>query len=339
MTRYLCWLALFGVVALPDWANACWFRWWGQHPAYVQPSYPVYPAYPAPVYPSYPVCVPPPVYVCPPAPSYPLPPPRVERTPRMANPAPAPAPPSGVGTATPKPTRPPAVETVRPASGSDTISPQVMPASPVPMPKKAEPPKVAPEPTAKPAEAAAPKDEGALPKLDVPKDENFRPVPNPKDAVPALPPVPGTGDTAVPSPAPAMPEPLIPSPSVPALPDPKKPADLPSLTLPPDSPILPQKKSTSRSSPLTGGEADPKAEVFAASGGGNLAGGYKTVGFYNHTDRDLNLVIEGRSVKLPAKSYLNAQLGPTFTWGHANGTATRETVPPGASGLDVVFRE
>ena len=77
--------------------------------------------------------------------------------------------------------------------------------------------------------------------------------------------------------------------------------------------------------------------VFPA-GGPEPAGVYRTVGFYNHTDRDLSLTIEGRAVKLPAKTYLHAQLAPTFTWGVADRPAARETVPAGAGGLDVVFR-
>ena len=57
------------------------------------------------------------------------------------------------------------------------------------------------------------------------------------------------------------------------------------------------------------------------------------------TNRDLALTIEGRAVKLPAKSYLHAQLAATFTWTHGDQPAARETVPAGAGGLDVVFRD
>jgi hypothetical protein len=65
--------------------------------------------------------------------------------------------------------------------------------------------------------------------------------------------------------------------------------------------------------------------------------GYRTVGFYNHTTRDLELTIEGRPVKLPAKMYLYAQLGAVFTWSIGNRPATRERVPEDAGGLEVVF--
>ncbi len=77
--------------------------------------------------------------------------------------------------------------------------------------------------------------------------------------------------------------------------------------------------------------------VFPAAGVAD-ARGLRKVGFYNHTDRDLALTIEGKAVALPAKTYLHAQLPPTFTWAHGDRPAARETVPADASGLDVLFR-
>ncbi|MBA4067662.1 MAG: hypothetical protein C0501_28955 [Isosphaera sp.] len=85
--------------------------------------------------------------------------------------------------------------------------------------------------------------------------------------------------------------------------------------------------------------AGPAVGVYVAAGAGKTGPGYRTVGFYNHTAADLSLVIEGQTVRLPAKTYLHAQLGPTFTWAVGGRAAARETVPDGAAGLDVVFRE
>src|SRR5436305_482342 len=182
MQRYLCWLAVLGVVGAPAAAAACWPAWrarvWR-------------PVYPAPVY------APPPVYVappaCPPAPVYVLPPPSVEPVPRVV---PSTLP-SGLGTSNPG--------TPRPA----TTPPRAPPA-----------------------------------------------------------------------------DPLIPPPSTLLVPGPGKPDALPSLTLPPETPV--KTDSTSRSSPLTGaGRRDTTVSVFPA-GGPEPAGVYRTVGFYNHTDRDLS---------------------------------------------------
>jgi len=180
--------------------------------------------------------------------------------------------------------------------------------------------------------------EPKLPPLELPKEPDVRAIPKvPAVGLPKEPVLP-----AIPSAAPAPTEPMIPPPSVPIVPDPNKRDTLPSLTLPPETPVAPPAKidSTSRSSPLTGGgKREPSVNVFPASGPEKATGGYRTVGFYNHTTSDLTLTIEGRVVKLPAKTYLHAQLAPTFTWGHSERPAVRETVPDGAGGVDVVFRD
>lgn len=351
MMRYLCWLGVLGVVAVPDWAAACrpmGGAGWGPPPVYSPPvcSYPIY---------VMPVC-PPPYYAAPPVyqpfPGPMMQPPRVEAVPRMAAPTPAP-PPSGTSGQTgraPAPgvlpgsnPRPPMVEAIRPAGGSDTVVAPPPKADPGPTttnpelkfpvveipkglqldPKPLEQPK-GPNPATKP------------PTLELPKEPEFRPAPKspslelPKDPV----------TPAVPSAAPASPEPLIPPPSIPSMPDSKKPEGFPPLVLPPDTPSQPKNNERiSRSSPLAGNTHEVSVSVFPANGSTPARGGYRTVGFYNHTDRDLSLTIEGRAVKLPGKSYLHAKLGPTFTWSHGTTAAMRETVPDGATGIDVVFRD
>ena len=371
MTRYLCWVAVLGVIALPDWASAC-RPGRGNRVAYHQQAYPVYHTYP--VYPAYSACEPP-VYVYPPvyqqATGGTFPPPRIEPSPRMA--APSPAPPPGVGTVPPSVTQVPRVETVRPIAGSDIATPPTSPTPPTP--KKADPPLVGAEPLTLPKFPVVeiPKNLEPLPKLDVPKEPNFQPIPtpmgptteppktpgalilpepvagftlpdpksrtteqpkNPSPKLPAMPAIPGAspGDSAVPSPAPAMPDLFIPPQGIPAMPDIKKPDGLPSLTLPPPS------DSVSKSSPVASNKPGMTVSVFTASGTEKAADGYRTVGFYNHTSNDLSLTIEGRAVKLPAKMYLHAKLGPTFTWSHSDRPVTRESVPERAAGLDVVFR-
>ena len=52
----------------------------------------------------------------------------------------------------------------------------------------------------------------------------------------------------------------------------------------------------------------------------------------------MRLVIEGRSVLLPAKNYLHAELPPVFRWSEAGGPARTTTVPSDAAGVDVLFR-
>lgn len=353
MRHYLCWLAVLGVVAIPTAAAACWPMWGYSYqypaPVYGTPMYamPVYvaprvmaPRFTAPLsavpYYAYPPARP--VVVLPPiprpaVPSAPPAPPSVELVPNVATPTPAPAP----AAHSDPPARKPAVEPVRPAAGSD---------APPTKGSKAETPPPFPL-------------DLKFPEIEIPKSLQANPKPPAKEpqgapkagtnqpdpaAVPKVPAVGGTKDPllpAIPSAAPA-PEPAIPPPGLPLLPDASKRDPLPSLTLPPDTPVKSAKTdSTSRSSPIAGSAAprDLIVNVFPAGRNEAAAGGYRTVGFFNHTNRDLTLTIEGRVVKLPARSYLHAQLAATFTWGCAARPTARETVPDGADGLDVVFRE
>jgi hypothetical protein len=236
-----------------------------------------------------------------------------------------------------KPTPAPAPEPIRPASGGSATGSDAPPA-------KADSPKLADKPR---------DPELTYPKIEIPKnlrnDSKLPPLELPKEpdlsAVPKVPTVGAPKEAtipAIPSAAPP-PESLIPPSAVPLIPDPGKSAPLPSLTLPPEVPVAPEKKSdsTSRSSPLTSGvkAGTMTVTVLAARGAGDTPRGYRTVGFYNHTAVDLALTIEGRTVKLPARSYLQAQVAPSFNWSHGDRAAKREVVPEGADGLDVVFRE
>jgi hypothetical protein len=194
-------------------------------------------------------------------------------------------------------------------------------------------PKDDPKPKLPPLEL--PKENGTkLPPLELPRDDLKPPAVEPP--APKLPPLelPGSTGPAVPTPAPA---PDAPTPA------PKNADALPPLTLPPDTPVV-EPPTVAKSSPLTGGAREPKVSVFPASGTATspvagAAGGLRKVGFFNHTDRDLALVIDGKAVTLPAKSYIHAQVPPTFTWKHGKQPAATETIPADAAGLDVLFRD
>jgi hypothetical protein len=347
MKRYLCWFALGVVITAPAVAGACWPMWGGRF-AYSRPMFagprfsappPIYaaaPMYTAPIH-----AAPLPNGCLPAAPGQPLPPPRIESLPKTATPSAAPAP--GMGSAIPdpmpplaKPSAAPVVEQVRPAGGnggrSDAPPLKVDPAAPNPAENSRDPALTYPK-------VEIPKNlrsEPKLPPLELPKEPDLTAVPK----VPAVGASKESVIPAIPSAAPP-PESLIPPSSVPSAPDPTRRDPLPSLTLPPEVPVAPEKKADtiSRSSPLTNAARGMTVSVFAARGAEEPTTGYRTVGFYNHTANDLALTIEGRAVKLPAKSYLQAQLAASFTWSHGDRAAAREVVPEGAGGLDVVFRE
>ena len=310
MKRYLCWLAVLGLAVVPDWASAfqpCWYP--------RRPCLPYYP--PAP-----------PVYVVPCIPVYevPLPPPRIYTTPQQpAKPS------SGPAAAAPKPATPP----IPPAAATTpNVEPTFRPVGGTPPPPTSElirsaggatkTPLLVPELPAKP-DATSPK----LPPIELPA------LPGGTDAKPPMMP-------ATPSPAPA---PLDPGPMAPE--QPKRPGNdpLPPLVLPPDSPAGPSGvvppmggPSTSRSSPLTGGvKGGPTVQVYPATG--TATGATRQIGFFNHTNQDIELVIEGRAVKLPRKAYIHAEVPPTFRWKHGENAVENATVPDGAAGLDVLFRE
>ncbi|MBX9584849.1 MAG: hypothetical protein K2X87_31480, partial [Gemmataceae bacterium] len=119
--------------------------------------------------------------------------------------------------------------------------------------------------------------------------------------------------------------------------DPKKPEALPPLVLPPDIPGGPSgvvPGSTSRSSPVGG----PSVEVVRVAGAAAAAATRK-VGFFNHTGQPIELVIAGRAVTLPRKSYLHAEVPPAFRWRYNGNPAEAATVPDDAAGLDIVFRD
>lgn len=345
MNRYLCWLGILGVMAVPDWATACrpWMgACWGPPVVCTPPTY------------VYPTCLPP-IQVAPPI--YPatmapmLSPPCIEATPRLATPAPAPISAgesslgSAVGSTPLTPARSPMVEPIRPTGGSDTpASPNPrttgMGSSSVGEPEPNFPviiiPKglhVDPKPLTEQPGKSEP--DTTLPPLELPKDAEYRPAP----AGPALVLPRDPVNSATPSSAPATPDPVMPTVSLPQLPEDKKPDGFPPLVLPPDPETLPKKtQNTSRSSPLTGNRPAISVRVFPAAGSEPVAGGYRTVGFYNFTDRHLMLTIDGQAVRLPARAFLHAQVGPTFNWSHDSGAVMRETIPSGAIGLDVVFR-
>ncbi|MFO0797364.1 MAG: hypothetical protein U0804_07785 [Gemmataceae bacterium] len=309
MTRYLCCLAVFGVAAVPDWATA-------YHPCWAPPP----PCGPVPAYPPQFYLIPAPVPVY----EVPLPPPTIQRVPAAAS------------------TRPPALATPTPAPAPEPVRPATN-VTPAPLPMPTPPPK-APEVKAPEVKAPLPKAPEVVPPMLTPKAPEVKTPPS--DVPPLVLPEEPKASPKVPSlvapeePKGASPLVLPPLPSAVPSPAPAPEADakrdsIPPLVLPPDVPtgtsgVIP---TTARSSPLA---ALPRVEVFPAAGA--AAGALRKVGFFNHSDRPVRLVIEGRAVVLPAKNYLHAQLPQVFRWSEAGGPERRETVPADAAGVDVLIR-
>lgn len=343
MKRYLCWLAVLGIASVPDWASAFQPCWAPPPPPCVPYGPPV--GYMRPLVFVQP-CIP--VYEVPlPGPQvYPIPPATVSGNPRSGSPRPVPVattPPTPVfATPTSAPPTPIPAAVSGPASAPTRAIPITGgPVAPVVTPGRVENPTPAPRtPSVAPAGLITPP---GVPEVPTPKTPQLTLPPHPSaiDPPPVMP-IPH----ATPTPAPGSDSSLVIPPASPMIPvpaEPKKLTDaggesLPPLVLPPEGPGGPSgvvPPTVVRSSPLTGAG---KTQVYPVSGNPG-PGGMRKIGFFNHTERDINLTIEGHEVKLPRKSYLHAQVPPTFHWMQAGNPATKTTVPDGAAGVDVLFRE
>lgn len=77
--------------------------------------------------------------------------------------------------------------------------------------------------------------------------------------------------------------------------------------------------------PAEGGRGEPKPEV--------------KVGFFNHSDREIVLDVNGEAVKLPSEQYVTLRLPRTFKWAEKGQKATDVAVPADADGMEIVFRK
>ncbi len=62
------------------------------------------------------------------------------------------------------------------------------------------------------------------------------------------------------------------------------------------------------------------------------------VGFFNHSDRELWLEVNGESVGIPARNYVLTKVPPKFTWRYKNGSPNEVTIPNTSEGMDLIFR-
>jgi hypothetical protein len=63
------------------------------------------------------------------------------------------------------------------------------------------------------------------------------------------------------------------------------------------------------------------------------------VGFFNHSDREITLDVNGEPVKLPSEQYVTVRVSRTFTWSEKGQKSTDVVVPPDAEGVEIVFRK
>jgi hypothetical protein len=155
-------------------------------------------------------------------------------------------------------------------------------------------------------------------------------APAPQPLPPALPPVPKRTPRIVEEDEPATPskpaEKKDDSPRIPKV----------KIPLPGDPVDKPLPKSDAPKKDQPAGKAVEQF-VIPADGKGEPPAEVK-VGFFNHTDRDITLLVNGESVKLPKAEYVTLRLPRTFTWAERGAKGTDVVVPPDADGIEIVFR-
>jgi hypothetical protein len=206
-----------------------------------------------------------------------------------------------------------------PAKPEPVIPKPVAPGAPPGNPSASAPAAPSVKPAAFAGPEAAPAGPRPVPKGDVPRIEV------PQVPVPGAPAEkPKGGDANIP-------------PLVPRLQNP----DVPPLTIPqlPVEPPAATGTSTSKASPLTG-TAAPRGDVYPVDGPPPATPtARRRVGFFNHTDRDVRLTVEGQSVTLPGRHFVTAEVPAKFGWRLDGGEERRTEVPAAAPGVEVVIRK
>ena len=63
------------------------------------------------------------------------------------------------------------------------------------------------------------------------------------------------------------------------------------------------------------------------------------VGFFNHSDREIVLDVNGESVRLPSGQHVTLRLPRKFKWAEKGQKGTDVAVPADADGIEIVFRK
>lgn len=123
-------------------------------------------------------------------------------------------------------------------------------------------------------------------------------------------------------------EPAIEAPRIEA-PQPRK--DPPKIELPPLEPPVLNSKSVSH---YLGA---PEVSLFPVAGLAPANGSYR-IGFFNATERNITLVVNGETLELPRQSRVSATVARSFRWS-VDGEAERSTIiNADAAGMDVLIR-
>ncbi|MSR53412.1 MAG: hypothetical protein EXS09_08985 [Gemmataceae bacterium] len=90
------------------------------------------------------------------------------------------------------------------------------------------------------------------------------------------------------------------------------------------------------------GADDPKAVeefVVPADEKSSNPGPQVRVGFFNHSEREIVLEVNGEQLKIPSSQFVTLRLPRTFAWAEKGRKAKDVVVPPDADGIEIVFRK
>jgi len=125
------------------------------------------------------------------------------------------------------------------------------------------------------------------------------------------------------------------------LPKDKETPRIPKIKLPPfpGEPVEPDLPRPSTKKEPTGdaGKATEQFLIPADAKRGEPRAEIK-VGFFNHSDRSIELQVNGESVQLPSEQYVTLRLTRAFTWSEKGEKGNDVVVPPDADGIEIVFR-
>lgn len=218
------------------------------------------------------------------------------------------------------PQRPPMVE-FQPAREQPE---ETLPRLDLPMPKR---------PAAKEAPVQPP--ELDLPKIEPKAPANPGTIPEPKLELPKIEP-----KTPAPANPGGIPEPKLELPLIDKTKAPKaEESNIPPIVLP-QLPVSPASSNKSESKYRPAARVALQIDELPVAGSAPQ-GEQRKVGFYNFTGETIQLQIAGRDVLLPAKSYVTANVPPTFRWLVVDGSdspARETTIPADSPGMEVLLK-
>jgi len=122
--------------------------------------------------------------------------------------------------------------------------------------------------------------------------------------------------------------------------EPKESSKIPKLKLPlPDDADFKEVPLPAKKEPVAD---DPKSfdqYVVPADERSAKPGPQVRVGFFNHSERQIVLEVNGEQLKIPSGQYVTLRLPRTFAWAEKDRKAKDVVVPPDADGIEIVFRK